>query len=273
MTNYSENEKEFFKKILCDFDIRADGRDKLSIRNLEFKYDIIPSCYSSIKVKLVDTEKEMIIAIKGDLIKATEDTQQNSEIEHITLNVDCMNKIEDMNIKIEIEDYIKNLVLKKIHKNFFYVLNENNENSGYYWKLYIDVFLFDNIKITLLQIISLGIKQALLNLKLPKLIFFKNEISGVTEFDLIENYKDVCDVEKEIPIENIDIPDILVFSLLNNVIFMDPTDEEESISNSIIISSKNNQSLDSLQSIGTSVDLNKIMDISNIISNFGAKKL
>jgi len=267
MVNYSENEKEFFKKLINDYDIRADGRDRLSIRSLEIKNDVIPSSFSSLKIKLLDSNKEILIAIKADLLKLKNNDAIN-EINFTNVSVDSINKIEDINLKIEIEDYLNSLILNKIEKNVFFIKNENNENTDHYWRLYIDVILFDSIKITYLQIISLGIKQALLNLKLPKLIFFKNEISGMSEFDLIENYKDISEFEKEDSLSFNEIPDILVFSLMNNNLYVDPSDEEESICNSIIIASKVNKNLDSIQSIGSSVDLNKIMDISNIIKNF-----
>ena len=267
LANFSENEKEFFKKLLCDYDIRADGRDRLSIRSLEVKTDVIPSCFSSLKIKLVDSNVEILIAIKADLMKLNnqEDIQ---DMTFTTVTLDSMNKIDDIKLKNEIEEYLKQLILNKIDKNIFFVKNESNENTENYWKLSIDVFIFDSIKITLLQIISLGIKQALLNLKLPKLIFFKNEISGISEFDLIENYKNISEMEKENSLPFNNIPDILVFSLMNNVIYVDPNDEEEAISNSIIIASKINKNLESIQSIGSSVDLNRIMDITNIIKNF-----
>jgi len=267
LVNFSENEREFFKKLLCDYDIRADGRDRLSIRSLDISQNVIPSSFSSLKIKLIDSNKEILIAIKADLLKFKNE-EKICDLNFTNVNIDSINKIEDINLKNEIEDYIKNLILNKIDNKIFFLKNENNENTEYYWRLYIDVFLFDSVKITYLQIISLGVKQALLYLKLPKLIFFKNEISGISEYDLIENYKDISEQEKEVPLPLNEIPDILVFSLINNTLYIDPSDEEESISNSIIIASKLNQNLESIQSIGSSVDLNKILDISNILKNF-----
>ena len=267
LVNFSENEREFFKKIICDYNIRADGRDTLSIRSLEIKPEIIPSCFSSLKIKLVDSNKEILFAIKADLLRIKSPAALEG-IEFASISIDSMNKIENLKLKIEIEEFIRNLILAKIDKNIFFVKNENKEITDFYWKLYIDVFIFDTIKISYLQVISLGIKQALLNLKLPKLIFFKNEISGVSEFDLIENYKDVSEKDKESNLPFEAIPDILVFSLMNNVLYVDPSDEEEAISNSIIIASKVDKKLESIQSIGSAVDLNRIFDITNIIKNF-----
>lgn len=264
--NFCENEKEFFKKILCDFDLRSDGRDRLSIRSFEIKDEIIPSCFSSLKIKLLDTNKEILIAIKGDLVKQ-ENSQIISDIEYISLSLDSMNKIEDIKLKSQMEEYLKKLIIKKLDKNIFYVKSESNEKTDYYWKLTVDIFIFDVIKITLLQIISMGVKKALMNIKLPMLIFFKNEITGLSEYDLVENYKDISENEKEISLDLINIPDILVFSLINNIMYLDPNDEEEAISDSIIIASKKSNSLESIQSIGSSVDLDKIMVITDVIKN------
>lgn len=264
LVNFSENEREFFKKILSDYDIRADGRDRLSIRSLDIKQDIIPSCFSSSKIKLIDSNKEILFVIKADLMKIK--GKENPEF--TSISIDSMNKIEDLKLKSEIEEYIRNLILAKIDRKIFFIKNENNEITEFYWKLYIDVFIFDTVKLTYLQVIALGIKQALLNLKLPKLIFFKNEISGISEFDLIENYKDISETDKESNLPFDAIPDILVFSLINNVLYVDPSDEEEAISNSIIIASKIDKKLESIQSIGSAVDLNRILDITNIIKNF-----
>jgi exosome complex RNA-binding protein Rrp42 (RNase PH superfamily) len=267
LVNFSENEREFLKKILSDYDIRADGRDRLSLRSLELKPDSIPSCFGSLKIKLVDSNKEILFAIKADLLKAQSQTAHEN-LDFFSISLDSMNKIEDLKLKSEIEDYIRNLILAKINKEIFFVKNDNNEITEYYWRLYIDVFIFDSVKITYLQLISLGVKQALLNLKLPKLIFFKNEISGISEFDLIENYQDVSEADKEVNLAFAAIPDILVFSLINNVLYLDPSDEEEAISNSIIIASKVGKNLESIQSIGSVVDLNRIFDITDIIKNF-----
>ena len=167
-TNYSENEKEFFKKIITDFDVRIDGRDKLSMRNFEITNDIIPSCFSSLKLKLVDYDKEILITIKGELQK---ENCSNSD-EFVLLNIDSINKIEDIKLKLQIEEHLKNLILRKLDQNAFFLKDNNGERTNYNWRLFIDVLIFDSIKISYLQIISIAVKKALLNLKLPNLVFF-----------------------------------------------------------------------------------------------------
>ena len=113
LTNYSENEKEFFKKIIIDFDTRIDGREKLTMRNYEITEDVIPSCFSSLRLKLIDYDKEILITIKGELLKENNKTQENSNLtnESIILNIDSINKIEDIKKCIE---------TIKLGKFFFY---------------------------------------------------------------------------------------------------------------------------------------------------------
>jgi len=267
IANFSEKEREFFKKIICDYDIRTDGRDRMSSRSLQLKQDIIPSSFSSLKITLNDSQKEILIVIKGDLLKLKE-SESILDINFANISIESINKLEDLKIKKEIEEFINNLLLNKINKDIFFVREENNKKTNFFWKLYIDILLFDNLKISYLQIISFGIKHAMINLKLPKLIFLKNEISEISEIDLLENYKDISESEKEIQLPFDKIPDILVFSLINNSLYIDPNDEEEAISNSIIIASKINNNLESVQSIGSSVDLNRIVELTNFIKNF-----
>lgn len=269
LTNFSEHEKEFFKKIITDFDVRIDGREKLKIRNYKITEDVIPSCLSSLKLKLIDFDKEILITIKGELQKENLNTSpEEKENENIFLNLDSINKIEDIKLKQQIEEHIRNLILRKLDQNLFSLKDNKGENTNYYWRLFIDVLIFDTIKITYLQVISLAVKKALLNLKLPNLVFFKNEITGAIEYDLAENYESDLVMAKDININFLNkIPDVFVFSLINNVAYLDPSDEEEVNSNSIIIASRLNGKIENIESIGSSVELNKIMEVSDTIKN------
>ena len=267
-TNYSENEKEFFKKIITDFDVRIDGRDKLSMRNFVITNDIIPSCFSSLKLKLADYDKEILITIKGELQKENFNNSDENSNEFVLLNIDSINKIDDIKLKLQIEEHLKNLILRKLDQNAFILKDNNGEKTNYNWRLFIDVLIFDSIKISYLQIISIAVKKALLNLKLPNLVFFRNEITGASEFDLAENYENDSIKAKEIAMDfDNKIPDVYVFSLINNNAYLDPNDEEEVNSNSIIIASKLNGNLENIESVGSSVELNKIMEVSNTIKN------
>jgi exosome complex RNA-binding protein Rrp42 (RNase PH superfamily) len=116
--------------------------------------------------------------------------------------------------------------------------------------------------------LMVGVKAVLKNIKLPRLVIFTNELTGEKEFDLVEMYEDVSEREKEYSIaEDIIVPDIYVFAVLNNSIFLDPTEEEFSIASSIVIISRHNEKVTNVQSIGSSVDIQKLQDISSLIKS------
>jgi exosome complex RNA-binding protein Rrp42 (RNase PH superfamily) len=258
LTNYSENEKIFFKKILLDYDIRIDGRDKLEIRDYQITKDIIPSCLSSIKISYNNYQKDILLTIKGEITDNINDKLLN-------ISIDSMYKQDDINNKIkkEIENYIDILILSKIDKSNF---NINNSNQ-YYWKLYIDIFIFDYLQLSLLQLISIGIKELLYNIRLPKLILFKNNITNNIEYDIIETYEDISEQDKIYLLDRLQISDIYIFAIINNSLYLDPIEEETSICNCLIIVSSNNTIINSIQSVGTSIDIQQMFDISSIIKS------
>jgi len=261
MFNYSENELDFFRTLLFDFDIRVDGRTKLAIREFIIKPDVISTCLSSLKLTYNDNQKEILFAVKGEIVNKS----QQSEFELLQVTVDSMYKIEDLKLKKEIENYIENLILSKIDPE---VLRINKTSDQFYWKLTVDVYIFDIIKMSLLQMIMIGVKTLLKTIKLPRLVIFTNEITGEKEFDLVEMYEDVSEREKEYSIaDDIIVPDVYVFAVLNNAIFLDPTEEEFSIASSIVIISSHNDKVTSVQSIGSSVDIQKIEDISSLVKS------
>lgn len=267
MNNYSENEKEFFKKLLFDFDLRVDGRDKLSLRSYEVLNNIIPSCLSSIKLKFNDGQKEILFAVKGEILSKSQPTIESAISQEkpklINISVDSMYKIEDTKMKKEIENYIESFILAKINIED---LRLNKNSDEYFWKIYIDVYIFDYLSMALLQMLTIGVKNVLKNLKLPNLVLFKNEITGNIEFDIAELYQDITMKEKELEI-NLEIPDMFIFAILNNAIYLDPTDEEYSVANSIVIVSCINGRISNIQSIGNSVEIQKMLDISTLIKS------
>ena len=132
----------------------------------------------------------------------------------------------------------------------------------------LGIYILDSLKMSLLQMLSIGIEHLIKNIKLPKVIVFNNEITGMKEYDIIENYEDVSDLDKEYSISNfVQIPHLLVFAILNNNIFLDPNEEESSVASSILIASSFQNKLLSLESIGSFVDIQKIFDVTSIIKS------
>lgn len=263
MFNYSQNELDFFRTLLFDYDIRIDGRTKLSIRDYDMLTDVIPSCLSSLKLTYNDNQKEILFTVKGEIVHGGGDLHGLRREKLLSVSVDSMYKIEDLKLKKEVENQIENLLLSKIS---FDALKVNKSSDEFYWKLYIDVYIFDVLKVSLLQMLMLGIKHLLKNVKLPRVVVFTNEITGNKEFDLVELYEDVAEQEKEYVME-VDVPDVFVFAILNNNIFLDPTEEEFSISSSTVIISSHKGRVEEVQSLGSSVDIHKIQEFSAIIQS------
>jgi exosome complex RNA-binding protein Rrp42 (RNase PH superfamily) len=264
MKNYSENEREFFKSLLLDYEIRIDGRNKLAVRNFEVFQNVLPSCFSSSKLTYDDNQKEILFAIKGDIVQLNPNDESSAE-KLFQVSIDTMYKVDDPKLKMQLENYIETLTFGKIPKDAFKVDKNNNE---YFWKFYLDIYVFDTLKLSLLQILALGVKNVIKSIKTPRMIIFKNEITGAKEYDLIENYEDVTLEEKEIALfEGVELPEIYVFAELNNTVYLDPTEEETSVATSIVIVSSFKDKTVSIQSIGASVDIQKILDLNNLLKS------
>ena len=261
MTKYSENEKETFQLFLSDFDMRCDGRQNLEIRPYIVEYNTLPSTYSSIKIIYGNKSNEIILAVKGDIVKKSNEKLLN-------VNIESMFKIEDLKIKKEMEDHIETLIFKYINNK---ELQINEDSKEYYWKLYIDLFVMDSLKFSIFQYIAVGVKLLIQNIKLPKVVLLKNEINGETEYDLLENYKDVSEHEKLRCFNNLFVPDVFCFGLYKNSIILDPSEEEFVVLESIIIISSLNGEIENMQSIGSSIDLSKIQEISKLVKTINKR--
>jgi len=273
MNLYSDNEIAFFKQLLLDFDIRVDGRNKMEIRKYNIEHNVINNCFSSIKMIYNNSKNEMIFTIKGELVKENEEDEfdyNNENNSKIVVNIDSMSMTnrgpsseEYKIIKNKMESLINKLMISKIPTDSL-IINENKPKL--YWKLFLDIFVFDDLRKSLFQLICIGIKNILLNIKVPKMIIFKNEIDDKFEYDLRKNYEDLTIEDSEEKI-NLVIPNIYVFSIINNCLYLDPCDEELVITPSNLYVSENNKKLLNIESIGDSVDPILYSQISDIIKN------
>ena len=266
--NFSENEIAFFKQLLLDFDIRIDGRNKMDIRKYAIEKNTINNCFSSVKLTYNNTKNEIIFAVKGELIK--EDEEKSQDNLRIELNISSMSmnskgqNTEDLKlVKNKMESLINKLMISKINTDCLII---NEKNPKLCWKLYLDIFVFDDLRISLFQLISIGIKETLLNIKVPKIIPFQNEVDDKFEYDLMQNYKDLTMEDSEEKIK-FDIPNIYVFSIFNNNLYLDPCDEELIITPSKVYISEFNKRILNIESIGDSVEPILYSQISDIIQN------
>ncbi len=122
---------------------------------------------------------------------------------------------------------------------------------------------------SLLQLLFIGVRSLINNLKVPRLVIFTNKITGNKEFDLIEVYQDVSENEKEMLLfDSLILPDVYVFAILKDSILLDPNEEEFTIASSIVIVSSHKEKIINVQSIGSSVDVNKLHEISILVKSF-----
>ena len=277
MSLYSDNEIAFFKQLLLDFDIRIDGRDKTQIRKYDIEHNVINNCFSSLKMIYNNSKNEIIFTIKGELVKESpEDKNKEENNENnlkIIVNIDSMamtnrgpNAEEYKIIKNKMESLINKLMITKINTDSLII---NKDDPKLYWKLYLDIFVFDDLRMSLFQLISIGIKTTLLNVKVPKMIIFKNEIDDKFDYDLRKNYEDLTIEDSE---EKIDfqVPNIYVFSIVNNNLYLDPSDEELIITPNNLYISEENKKILNIESTGDSVEPILYTQIGNIIKNINS---
>ncbi len=105
MKNYSENEREFFRSLLLDYEIRTDGRNKLAIRNFQIVENVLPSCFSSLKMTYDNNQKEILFAIKGDIVQINSNFDPAVE-KLFQVSIDTMYKLDDPKLKKQLENYI-----------------------------------------------------------------------------------------------------------------------------------------------------------------------
>ena len=101
------------------------------------------------------------------------------------------------------------------------------------------------------------------------MIIFKNEIDDKFDYDLRQNYEDLTIEDSEEKI-NFQVPNIYVFSIINNSLYLDPCDEELIITPSSLYISEENKKILNIESIGDSVEPILYTQIEDIIKNINS---
>lgn len=102
---------------------------------------------------------------------------------------------------------------------------------------------------------------------MPKVVLFKNETTGLLEYDTIEKYYDVSDSEKIITFKDLKTPELFYFGLNKDCILLDPSEEEFSVIESTAIITHFKGNINHIESIGASIDINKIKEMSDLVKN------
>ena len=203
----------------------------------------------------INLNNEIIFAVKGEIVKENEVKMIENEkfLDLINININSMSsKVSMIETKIinKMKILLNKLMISKIDTSLLYT---ENSNPKLYWKIYMDVFVFDEIKMSLFQMISVGIKKALTNIKVPKIIIFENKLTKISEYDLLENYKELPKEETEYLID-LKVPNVDICSIINNQLYVDPCDEELLISPTVIYISELEGKILQVESIGDKVD-------------------
>ena len=266
MAHYSENEISFFNQLLYEYDIRIDGREKMEIRNHEIKQDIVTTCFSSLKMCYNNSKNEIFFAIKGELVP-TSTINENNKV--INLNIDSIQKSnENTKVKSQIENILNSMLIEKTPVDNLKVENSKPEMI---WKIYVDVFVFDELKMSILQILAMGIRKVLMDVKLPKIVTFYNEITKANEYDLKANYEELAEKDMEY-FANLTPPQIFTFSVMNNKLYLDPVNEEWDISNCVIFVSVLGNKILQIQSTGGNINPLIMLELENVIANLNTNE-
>jgi exosome complex RNA-binding protein Rrp42 (RNase PH superfamily) len=257
--HYSDNELSFFNQLLREHNIRIDGRNRMELRSHSLTSNVIKSCFASTKLSYNNFKNEIIFAIKGELTSLTPTVSTDV----LSLSIDSMHKaIDNQKMKNQIETMLNNLILSKINIT---PLQQQNDTQ-LIWKLYIDIFIFDELRLDLIQLLSIGLKQCLSELKLPKMICFYNELTNAKEYDLLSNYEELTFEQNESS-PSLAIPNVYAFSVINNDLLLDPSNEEWKVSNCVIFISTLNTEIIHIQSIGNNIEPVIILKLKEVIKS------
>lgn len=243
--SFSVSERDYlYKSLSSKTPIRPDGRKPHQFRGLEASINFLPNSNGSSRIRLSDGS-EVIISIKTKVVKVKE----VADLIEIDLNID--NLRDDLTFVVNWTNVLKNLLLRNFTK--FEALRLT---SKYYFKLYIDVMYLSGNSSTArskgdslflqnpLTLISFGLYTALKSTRLPLLISSTNdkEIEELPTFNddwsstilLYPEEEQEKEGDAKKPSNNGTVkeqpPLLFVISVINGNLFIDPTVEEQEVS-------------------------------------------
>lgn len=265
MNHYSTNEINFFKLLLLEHDMRIDGREKMSMRKYTIQPDIVTTCFASLKLSYYNnSKKEILFAVKGEVMQLSSLSSLQDE-ELISINIETMGRTDDTiaKTKLEIETLLNELMISKVSKDSHIIPESKPELV---WKFYVDINIFDEIQLSIFQLLAIGIRKVLKKIRVPKVVTFYNEVTKIYEYDLQANYSDLPENQCDYLLK-LNIPKVYCFALINNTLYLDPTDEESYVANCIIFLSELNNEVIRVQSIGSNVDPSIILELGKVVLN------
>jgi exosome complex RNA-binding protein Rrp42 (RNase PH superfamily) len=259
---FSDNELKLFNQIFTEFGLRIDGRKNLEIRGHSFTPNVIPNCAASLKLQYNNNQNSIIFAVKSEIVVNENNSIENNNL--IVLDINTMQNSKNNQIASYLINILNKLLINNINTETLYI---ENSNKKLYWKLYLDVCIYDDLRLSLLQLISLGINKVFENLHLPKIVYFMNQITKEEDYDLLSKYNDSLKKDNYEMKINLKLPNIYVFSVLGNNLIIDPEDEELAIGRCTIFISAMNHEIINIEGVGDEVDPILYVQLHDFIKN------
>jgi len=244
-------------------DVRSDGRNCNDFRTIEIERDVIQTTNGSTRVRIGSTE--ILVGVKAELEKPALKTPSQGKIE---FNVDCSPNATPMfegrrggeDIEAEISSLFQRLYgtdgicdLEKLCV----------VKHTWCWAIYIDIMILE-LGGNLIDVCGIGIYSALQNTILPKLEIESGDNNEV-EIMLSDDPLDGEEIDFISPLLTVTI------AKLGNRYIIDPSDEEEAVSNvKICVAIKNDGSISGFSKFGIgSLDPESITEIVLIAKKAG----
>ncbi|GMM38740.1 exosome non-catalytic core subunit [Saccharomycopsis crataegensis] len=241
--SFSVSEKDYlYQSLSSKTPIRPDGRKSHQLRGIEASINFLPNSNGSSRIRLSDGS-EVIISIKSKVVK------MSTLADLIELDLTIDNLRDDLTFISDWTNILRNSLLRNFADKFECL----KLTTRYYFKLYVDVLFLSsssNARTTKtdtsflqnpLSMISFGIYLALKSTRLPLLISNSNDkdIEELPTFNddwsstvlLYPQDEDEEIKENNTTSQNSSSPPLLfVLSVVKNNLFIDPSIEEQEIS-------------------------------------------
>ncbi|ODV96887.1 hypothetical protein PACTADRAFT_40037 [Pachysolen tannophilus NRRL Y-2460] len=218
--------------------VRPDARSAHQFRPIEASCSFLPNSNGSSRVRLSDGG-EAIVSVKTQVVL----TKNESSL--ISIDVDINKERDDSNFIKNLISSLESILLKK------FPIEKLKLTERYSFKVYIDCFILSHNSYPL-GLLSLCIYLALKSTRLPLLTSTVND----REIEEQPTFNDDWEASKKLfePSEHQDDPPLLfVVGIIGNNVFIDPSNEEEEVSeNGLIVGFANGEIVPPVQSTNLS---------------------
>jgi exosome complex RNA-binding protein Rrp42 (RNase PH superfamily) len=274
--NQSKEEISFFKNLLLN-NIRPDGR----LAHQSKKFKLIENTLSSsiYSLELKNKETNIYFSLIGELsrnyqpISLTCDSLGyksvvTSKFTGSSSSLSTSGGLGGDNTNIsssevqEIFFIIDKLILSKIDKSKFRIQQKNMENTNdensecFYWNFNINIYSLEKIYFHNLQTIAFGINYILQKFEVPLIEVFHNQFTRVLEYNVVENSYEKL---------NLILENLLVIGSYNGNLFLDPSLEELSVIEALVLLTINDNKITHFETSGFLVDLGNLESLENFV--------